>query len=175
MNLLKSFMTVAALCFVFNGFANQEYSNPANVVQEAMNFPMGPVLARYKKDFNVSDETAKNHEVELKRYLVLCSLYPEAQFNMFSEQVDNLWHTFIMFTKDYNAFCKRIANKFLHHSPHDESEVASQEYLENNYHMFSEQYINLFKEEPSSVWGKEKDKCKNTETCWGCQVTCMVS
>jgi len=82
-----------------------------------MDYPIPRVLARYKKDYNVSDELALIHEKELKRYFILCGTYPNESLDMFSPEVDNLWHTFILYTKDYEKFCHEIFGYFLHHCP----------------------------------------------------------
>jgi hypothetical protein len=34
-----------------------------------------------------------------------------------SQVVDDLWHEFILFTRDYQVFCKAAFGKFLHHAP----------------------------------------------------------
>ncbi|WP_432854933.1 glycine-rich domain-containing protein [Amycolatopsis sp. CA-161197] len=34
-----------------------------------------------------------------------------------SSTVDIGWHAFILYTKEYDAFCRRIAGYFLHHDP----------------------------------------------------------
>ncbi|MFG1953067.1 glycine-rich domain-containing protein [Micromonospora sp. NPDC048830] len=34
-----------------------------------------------------------------------------------SELVDIGWHTFILHTREYAAFCQRIAGRFIHHQP----------------------------------------------------------
>lgn len=85
--------------------------------EKIMNYPIPQVIARYKKDYNVSDELAKVHERELKRYFILCGTYPEELLMMFSPEVDNLWHTFILYTKDYKKFCKEVFGYFMHHCP----------------------------------------------------------
>ncbi|GAA1940069.1 hypothetical protein [Amycolatopsis minnesotensis] len=36
-----------------------------------------------------------------------------------SEAVDIGWHTFILYTREYAAFCERIAGQFIHHEPTD--------------------------------------------------------
>ncbi|MYW96034.1 hypothetical protein G3I59_36875 [Amycolatopsis rubida] len=36
-----------------------------------------------------------------------------------SETVDIGWHTFILYTREYAAFCDRIAGRFMHHEPSD--------------------------------------------------------
>jgi hypothetical protein len=34
-----------------------------------------------------------------------------------SQVVDDLWHEFILYTKNYDAFCRKAFGKFLHHTP----------------------------------------------------------
>ena len=36
-----------------------------------------------------------------------------------SDLVDIGWHTFILYTHEYAAFCDRIAGRFIHHQPDD--------------------------------------------------------
>ena len=37
--------------------------------------------------------------------------------SMPSQVVDDLWHEFILYTKSYQAFCRRAFGRFLHHTP----------------------------------------------------------
>jgi hypothetical protein len=36
-----------------------------------------------------------------------------------SRLVDIGWHTFLLYTRDYAAFCQRVAGRFIHHVPDD--------------------------------------------------------
>ena len=40
-----------------------------------------------------------------------------AYVSMPSQVVDDLWHEFILTTKDYEAFCKKAFGRFFHHTP----------------------------------------------------------
>ncbi|MFJ8813781.1 glycine-rich domain-containing protein [Amycolatopsis thermoflava] len=42
-----------------------------------------------------------------------------------SELVDIGWHTFVLHTRDYAAFCERIAGRFLHHVPTEDHDPAA--------------------------------------------------
>ena len=53
-------------------------------------------------------------------FLLLCAKNPGESFAP-SDAVDIAWHTFILHTRDYAAFCERIAGRFIHHDPVDES------------------------------------------------------
>lgn len=37
-----------------------------------------------------------------------------------SETVDIGWHTFLLYTREYAAFCQRVAGQFIHHVPDDD-------------------------------------------------------
>ena len=62
----------------------------------------------------------KEHEREIKRFLALSSLYP-GRYGM-RGPLDELWHTFIIFTSWYARFCKRLGGGFIHHFPKVPSE-----------------------------------------------------
>lgn len=85
-------------------------------IQGVMDYPIPEILERYQKDYNVSAVTARIHERELKRYLIV-SIENDSNTDMFSVEVDNLWHTFILFTKEYAQFCKKMFGCFIHHEP----------------------------------------------------------
>ena len=37
--------------------------------------------------------------------------------SMPSQVVDDLWHEFILYTKNYELFCRRAFGRFMHHTP----------------------------------------------------------
>lgn len=81
------------------------------------------VLTRFMKDFNISDyNKADRLKHEWIRYALLTKIN-EKPLGMFSKDVDNLWHTFLLFSKDYHAFCTNLPDpdQFLHHTPHDDA------------------------------------------------------
>ena len=52
------------------------------------------------------------------RQFFLAHLKSRREFvSMPSQVADELWHEFILFTKSYDAFCRRAFGKFLHHTP----------------------------------------------------------
>lgn len=86
-------------------------------IERALQYPIPDVMDHYKKDYGVSDALAQLHERELKRFLIICAeTYPK-NTEMLSTQVDNLWHTFILFTKDYRQYCDECFGQFLDHAP----------------------------------------------------------
>ena len=55
-------------------------------------------------------------------FLRLCATEPDGHYSP-SSLVDIGWHTFILYTRDYAAFCDKVAGRFLHHNPFDEEGV----------------------------------------------------
>lgn len=54
--------------------------------------------------------------VEFKKYAALTVIYRKP-LAMKSKTVDEVWHQFILFTREYATFCTSILGRFLHHSP----------------------------------------------------------
>lgn len=54
---------------------------------------------------------------ELKRYFLMNLVL--GRVPMFSDEADEVWHEMLMFTRDYQSFCDRLAGTFIHHAPHD--------------------------------------------------------
>lgn len=70
---------------------------------------------RDPKNQNVSEYEFELRYFELQRYFIMCSLLKDVP--MFSDEVDEVWHTFILSTRDYDTFCHRFMGEFLHHNP----------------------------------------------------------
>jgi hypothetical protein len=94
------------------------------------------VLRRYCKEHDASEHEAEEVFRETLKWLYLChkaaangadgiacAITPEL------EKVDWMWHTFLLFTRDYADFCHRYFDTFIHHVPaedEDEAEVADE-------------------------------------------------
>ncbi|SEW40481.1 glycine-rich domain-containing protein [Chitinophaga arvensicola] len=52
---------------------------------------------------------------ELKLFLVDCLTIDK---NVPNEEIDAFWHSFILHTYDYQAFCHNYLGRFIHHYPH---------------------------------------------------------
>jgi hypothetical protein len=53
----------------------------------------------------------------LREYFHLCRKAGRRLLAMPSQVVDVAWHEFILFTRNYEAFCSRSLGRFLHHTP----------------------------------------------------------
>lgn len=53
----------------------------------------------------------------LREYFHICNLAGRKMVSMPSQVVDVAWHEFILFTRNYERFCRRGLGRFLHHTP----------------------------------------------------------
>lgn len=104
-------------------------------LEKVLNYQNENVVHKFIENFNVSYEEASELFEETKKWLWVCAyraIYNKNNSNakkLPSWSVDNsmlildeMWHTFILFTKDYLDFCTNYFGFFIHHSPRTKSE-----------------------------------------------------
>jgi hypothetical protein len=72
------------------------------------------VIARLIKN-GVSEVSAQRMRTEFLRFVSLRWLTEQPLVP--SRPADEFWHAFILFTRDYAAFCERHFSHFIHHAP----------------------------------------------------------
>jgi len=76
------------------------------------------VLKRVQKQHDyLTDEDMIKVARATKDYFIICHMAKGKMVAMPSEIIDVLWHEFILFTREYEQFCKQGLGKFLHHVP----------------------------------------------------------
>ena len=73
------------------------------------------VIDRYLQEYGGSVADAERCFHTLKQFLATCTA--AGGDGVASKPVDNMWHTFILFTRDYEEFCEAYLGKFIHHVP----------------------------------------------------------
>ena len=72
-------------------------------------------LARRRPEL---DSTQRAEVLEgLRDYFLICNTAGRRMVAMPSQAVDDAWHEFILFTRQYEQFCQRAFGRFLHHTP----------------------------------------------------------
>lgn len=79
------------------------------------------VLDRFTKSFAIEEEEAVDIFNETKKFLCICNL-PGVFIPDDLLIIDEMWHNFILFTKEYNRFCLQYFGHFLHHLPASKKE-----------------------------------------------------
>ncbi|UII20628.1 hypothetical protein [Fulvivirga ligni] len=85
------------------------------------------ILEGFMKRYDVSYPEAQDIFNETKKWLWLASKSAEDQnFSLFIDQpltiIDEMWHTFILYTRAYYKYCFNKFNRLIHHDPASESE-----------------------------------------------------
>jgi hypothetical protein len=126
------------------------------------------VEQRLIKKGEFGEATAKIAIEELKKFLYICAVEDDKPIAMISSIINKAWHMFILFTKEYENFCRNIVGRFLHYCPimpDDDMCVA----IISAWN-FVESYQKYFGEVPT-IWRKHSDNIeaicvRNPSECW---------
>ncbi|ELR70302.1 hypothetical protein C900_03987 [Fulvivirga imtechensis AK7] len=95
------------------------------------------IVEGFMERYNVSYEEAVDIFTETKKWLWLASKTSEEDTPLFIDKplliIDEMWHTFILHTKQYYKFCLQNFRRFVHHQPTPPREKikAEKELLKN--------------------------------------------
>lgn len=80
-------------------------------------FPQGLLLKLIKKHPTLTLRDAQLVSKALRQYFMTYHKSKYRHVSMPSEVVDDLWHEFILYTRNYGQFCKQAFGRFFHHTP----------------------------------------------------------
>jgi hypothetical protein len=91
-------------------------ANQVRVMQVLEEYDLTPVRSRLLRDGAMPAGWVDEALLEFRRYLSLRGLaqYP---LTMFSKQVDDVWHTCLLFSRLYAQLCHEAFGRFVHHEP----------------------------------------------------------
>jgi hypothetical protein len=115
---------------------------------------------------------------EVKRYLVLAHQDQDHVWNMYSLRVDEAWHQFILFTRQYMDFCHRYFGRYIPHNPSNAPKVEFVRPVEKtSFEQFHARYQELFGEPLPDVWYDERTVTLNRRlfTRWAGPLTVRVA
>lgn len=121
-------VTIACLYYWYKTKVNALKRYRENLI-DTYELPAGvskKILERYS---HLSPEDIHLVTRGLKEYFHLCNLAGKKMVSMPSQAVDVAWHEFILFTRDYHQFCKKVFGRYLHHTPAEAmaSQTSAQE------------------------------------------------
>jgi hypothetical protein len=92
------------------------------------NFPYARLLDKRLATRHPELSEAQRQEVfiGLNDYFQLCRTAGKRMVAMPSQAVDDAWHEFILFTRQYNQFCQGAFGRFLHHTPAEAMSAPTQ-------------------------------------------------
>ncbi|MBA2711001.1 MAG: hypothetical protein H0U57_10450 [Tatlockia sp.] len=134
-------------------------------LQTILKYKNDDILKRYEMDYPSNQLSGEEALRELIKFLWLTQKHEEDQAALpidqqldficgIPEEIDDMWHTFILFTKDYMDFCAENFGKFLHHAP----TAATERMLINKSETDFSKYLSYVRknldEETCSLWFK---------------------
>lgn len=138
-------------------------------LSQLLEYSNNQILNRYQNDYPNNSLAAEEALRELLKYFWLNQKYlmdynnnPNVESIQFylsiheeMKEIDDMWHTFLLFTKEYAEFCHHYFGTFIHHHPtHDEEKLSEQEFEIDLTRYLSYIYDNLG-EETVKKWFNE--------------------
>lgn len=144
--------------------------NTETKINLALSYENADIVEKFCAENEVEQDVAKQYFIEIKKFLYLCAnttdrLAPSAE-------IDKIWHTFILFTKDYRQYCVHFLGKFIDHVPEVRKDTT--EPKENCLLNTVNHYENVFGDLNNEVWQipfkneTEDDDCSNCNNCSSC-------
>jgi hypothetical protein len=130
---------------------------------DSLNYEAPFLIEKLVKDRIVeTPEEAEDLFTEVKRYIFIAALDHTEGWNMYSRRVDECWHQFILFTRQYFEFCKRYFGRYISHSPSNAPKAKSAVSVgTTTFQQFGERYEELFGTPLPDVWYD----ARNVTTC----------
>ena len=100
-------------------------------LNEMLTYQNKHIIKRYQKDYGNNTLSADAALQEVIKYLWISekhrhdkqsnpndpSLDFECAIHFEMKEIDDMWHTFILFTQEYADFCQQYFDHFMHHAP----------------------------------------------------------
>ncbi len=110
-------------------------------------YDLGPVRARLLASGTMPPDWVDEAILEFRRYLALRLVTSEPPV-MLSRQVDEVWHTLLIFTRMYADFCATTFGYFIHHDPNLEPDP---DLTDDDWDHFEKTYRHVFGK-PGPLW-----------------------
>lgn len=130
-----------------------------------MSYAHPGLVARLEQKLSLTKEDAALLFEDTKRFLFMCATNPGRRIAP-PEMVDEGWHNFILFTRDYAQFCRRYLGRFIHHAPQSmfnpaKKKQSRKEVLESTHTLI----LNTFGKLPSKFWRGADAMCSDGPSC----------
>jgi hypothetical protein len=130
----------------------------AQAHQKIITYSLEQVRYRLQKEGVVPAEMIEEAMHEWRKFMTTI-LYTGGPVGMISPIVDEVWHAFILFTKDYAAFCDDVFGRFIHHAPNWPGAPAGNDSGAN----FRDVYAELYGPLPA-IWSAHLWQARGTGT-----------
>ena len=143
--------------------------NKKTKINLALGYENPDVVDKFCAEYEIDHELGKKYFVEIKKFLYLCSSSSQALAP--SSEIDKIWHTFILFTRDYRKYCVHFLGKFIDHVPevYKNKSAPKENFLQNTITVYESEFGEL----DNDVWqipsyGEIEPDCSNCSSCSSC-------
>jgi len=97
-------------------------------LEDVLAYSNRDVVYRFKKAYSLSWEEAEDIFEQVKKWLWLANhrrrsgIDKGLSIDLSLVVIDEMWHNFVLFTKEYTQFCMQYFGYYLHHGPATEAE-----------------------------------------------------
>jgi len=138
-------------------------------INQLLEYNNSRIIARYEKDYPNNQLSANEALRELLKYFWICQKHNQDKENCPQDEalnficsmhpemheIDDMWHTFLLFTQDYDEFCKTYFSRFIHHAPNMNEEKLDFDHFELQFARYLSYVYDHLGEETLSIWFAE--------------------
>lgn len=84
-------------------------------MQRVLSYHHAGVVSKLQSEMGMSEGEAIRLFQDMLKFLWLCGT-KRGKFSP-TQRIDEAWHRFILFTKDYQEFCNKFFGRYVHHGP----------------------------------------------------------
>jgi len=115
-NIILWAVGLVTVLYVWKFWKKKQQKKRLDFIQSYMFSPV--LIKRVKEKHDYLSDTDMQKVVKATRdYFYICNQAKGKMVAMPSEIVDVFWHEFLLFTREYQKFCKQGLGSFLHHTP----------------------------------------------------------
>jgi len=129
---------------------------PDDVIGEVMAFEAPYLIEKLVKEQICTDDAeAVALFTEVKRYLLLWHLDSSKSWQMHSLRIDEAWHQFVLYTREYAGFCQRYFGRYRHHMPSNAPKSRLELLPMATFDELAARYQEIFGEPLPDLWRDE--------------------
>ena len=138
---------------ILNSFTMKEKTK----IEDVLKYENDKVISIFLRNNNISKIEANEIFSETLKWLYLCyKAGDKINLSITSELhiIDEMWHSFIICTLDYEIFCHSYFNQFIHHEPNvnTNSNANNEDIIKNNLKIELEFIYDTLGEETFYKW-----------------------
>lgn len=138
---------------MFEGVLVKPAETVADKIHAVMNHPLAQIKERVLSEGSIGQELIDTAILEYRKFMALFASGCR-NLAMCSKEVDEIWHTHILFTRDYMKFCRKGIGDYVHHVPNTTDMPTGADSVENFYSAYQNAYGSI-----PAIWRGQNTLC----------------